>query len=121
MLGLHPGNVGLDIPVGENHAMAQTFINQFAKAHCNSLVTNFRTPGWVHPAQKLWWGDLTLYVLEHFDKDLKRLKLHEAIRATCYKIEVSVPNFYAIFELYFLTSGTFFTPIGDLRLALHEM
>jgi len=29
ILGLHPGNVLLYIPVGENPAMAQTFGNQF--------------------------------------------------------------------------------------------
>jgi len=34
---------------------------------------------------------------------------------------MSVPNFYAIFELYCPASGTFFTPIHELALALPEM
>ena len=47
--------------------------------------------------------------------------LHEAVRATCYGIEISVPNIFAIFWLYCPASGTFFTPVGELELALHEM
>ena len=70
MLGLYLRNVRQDILVKENLAMAQTFINYFIKAHDNYLVTDFRTLGWVYPAQKPWWRDLTLYILEHFDKDL---------------------------------------------------
>jgi len=34
---------------------------------------------------------------------------------------VSVPNFYALLELYYPSFGTFFTPVGELGLALHEM
>jgi len=32
-----------------------------------------------------------------------------------------VPNFFSIFELYCLDLGIFFTPVGELGLALHEM
>ena len=34
---------------------------------------------------------------------------------------MSVANFYAIFELYCPATGTFFTPVGELGMALHEM
>ena len=34
---------------------------------------------------------------------------------------MSVANFYAIFELYCPVTGTFFTPVGELGMALHEM
>jgi len=50
-----------------------------------------------------------------------KLRLHEAVKATCHGIEISVPNFFAIFELYCPASGTFFTPVGELGSALHEM
>jgi len=50
-----------------------------------------------------------------------KIGIHEAVRATCNGIEISVPNFFAIFELYCPASGTFFTPVGELGLALHEM
>ena len=42
---------------------------------------------------------LGAYVLEHFEAELMKIGLHEAVRATCYGIEISVPNFFAIFEL----------------------
>jgi len=34
---------------------------------------------------------------------------------------MNMPNFYTIFKLYCLASGTFFTPVGKLGLRLHEM
>jgi len=34
---------------------------------------------------------------------------------------MSVANFYAIFELYCTATGTFFTLVGELGMALHEM
>ena len=45
ILGLHPGNVLQNIPVGENSAMAQTFENLFFRVHDNYPATDFRTPG----------------------------------------------------------------------------
>jgi len=62
-----------------------------------------------------------LYVLKYFKADLMRLGLHESIRATCHGMEISVPNFFAIFELYYPALRTFFTPVGELGLVLHEM
>ena len=32
-----------------------------------------------------------------------------------------MPNLFTIFELYYLALGMFFTPIGELGLALHDM
>ena len=99
VLGLHPGRIGQDIPIGENLAMAQTFLNQLVKVQGNYPARDFSAPGWVRPAQKPLWRDLTLYVLKYFEADLMRLGLHEAVRATCHGIKISVPNFFAIFEL----------------------
>ena len=52
---------------------------------------------------------------------MKKLKPYERVRATWYKIEVSVPNFYALLELYYPSFGMFFTPVSELGLALHEI
>jgi len=54
-------------------------------------------------------------------KDLERLGLHEAVRATCYGIRMSVVNFYAMLELCCPSTRTFFTHVGELGMALHEM
>jgi len=55
-----------------------------------------------------------MYVLEAFEADLKRLGLYEAVRAICFGINISVPTFYAVLEMYFLALGTFFTPVDEL-------
>ena len=120
IMGLHPGNVSREIPAGENPAMALTFGSQFCTVNGNYPATDFRTPGWIHPP-KTWWMDLTMYILTHFEKDLERINLHEVVRATCYGIDMNVACFYAILELYCPASGTFFTPIGELGMTLHEM
>ena len=64
---------------------------------------------------------MTLYVLAHVEEDLEKLGLYEAVRVTCYGIQMSIANFYAIFELYCPAIRTFFTLVGELGTALHEM
>ena len=61
---------------------------------------------------------MTLYILAHFKE---RFGLREAIGATCYGIQMSITNFYAIFELYCPATGTYFTPVGESGMTLHEM
>jgi len=56
-----------------------------------------------------------------FEDDLKRLGFHEAVRAMCFGININIPNFYAILEIYCSVSGMFFTLIDELGMALHEM
>jgi len=118
---MHPGRVGQDIPIRENQEMAQTFLNQFIKVQSNYRARDFKAPVWVYPAQKPWWRDLALYVLEYFKEELMKIGLHEAVRATCYGIKISMPHFFVIFKLCCPATGTFFTTVGKLRLALHEM
>ena len=64
---------------------------------------------------------MTLHVLAHFEEDLERLVLREAVRATCSGFQMSVENFYVIFELYCPATWTSFTPVGELGMALHEI
>ena len=52
-------------------------------------------------------------MLDVFEAPLKRLGLYEVVRATCFGINISIPTFYAIMEMYSLASGTFFTPLGE--------
>jgi len=120
ILGLHPENVLQDIQVGKNPAMAQTFRNQFFRVHGNYPTTNFQDSRLDSSSQGPW-KDLTLYVLAHFEENLRRLGLYEAVRATCYAIQMSVANFFAIFELFCPTTGAFFTPVGELGTILHEI
>jgi len=60
-------------------------------------------------------------MLKAFEDDLKQLGFHEAVRATCFGISISMPIFDAILEMYYPVSRAFFTPVGELGMALHEM
>jgi len=122
ILGLNPGNVSRDVPMGENQGKILTFLNQFINARGNYPAIDFRTPGRVSIFKQQWWSSLILYVLEVSADDLMRLGLYETVRATCFRISISIPTFYVILEMYCLTSETFFTPVGELKkMALHEM
>ena len=77
-------------------------MNLFIKVEANHPATDFKPQGWVHSTKRQWWSNLTVYILEHFSGDLKKLGLCEAVRATCYEIEANMPNFYALLELYYL-------------------
>ena len=80
---------------------------------------DFKARGWISSEGMV--EELDPYVLAYFGEDLERLRLREVVRATCYNIQMSVANFYAIFELYCPATGTFFTPVGELGMAFHEM
>ena len=53
---------------------------------------------------------MPLYVLAHFEEDLERLGLYEAIRVTCYGIQMSIANFYA--------SSSYTVQLKELSLSL---
>jgi len=62
-----------------------------------------------------------MYVLKFFDEDLKPSGLHEEVRSTYFGMEISVPNYFTIFELYYPASGIFFAPVSELGLAFYKM
>ena len=121
VIGLHSSNIGREVPVREIPAQFLTFLNQFLKVGGNYPATYFRTLGWVFFFKEAWWSSLMMYVLEVFEVDFKRLGLYEVVRATCFKIIISIPTFYAILNMYCLASSMFFTPIGELGMALHKI
>ena len=43
------------------------------------------------------------------------------VQATRLGMDISVPNFFVILERYNPHSGTFFTPVGEIGLALQEL
>ena len=96
-------------------------MNRFIDVGGNYPVTDFQTPRWFSIFKQQWWSSLILYVLEMFTDDLMRLGLYEAVRATCFGININIPTFYAILEMYCPTSGIFFTLVDKLRMVLHEM
>jgi len=59
--------------------------------------------------------------LAEFENLLLQAGLYGAVRIIQYGIPQSNQYFYAILERYNLKTCTFFTPIGEMGLALHEM
>jgi len=61
------------------------------------------------------------FALPEFEDLLLQAGLYGAMRAVQYGIPQSTQLFYAILEWYNPETCTFFTPIGEMGLALHEM
>jgi len=61
------------------------------------------------------------FALAEFEDLLLQVGLYEAIRTAQYGIPQSTQLFYAILERYNPETCTFFTTIGEIGLALHEM
>ena len=61
------------------------------------------------------------FVLTELGGLLEQVGLRHAVRAVQYGIPQSSHNFYGILEHYNHLTGTFFTPVGEMGLALHEL
>ena len=61
------------------------------------------------------------FVLAEFDDLLLQARLYGAMRPIQYGILQSIQHFYAILKWYNPETCTFYTPIGEMGLALHEM
>ena len=61
------------------------------------------------------------FSLAEFEDLLLQARLYGAMRAVQYDIPQSTQHFYAILERYNPETYTFFTPIREMGLTLHEM
>ena len=61
------------------------------------------------------------FVLTELEDLLKQSGLCQAVRAVQYGILQSSHHFYGVLECYNPLAGTFFTLVGEMRLALHEL
>ena len=64
---------------------------------------------------------MVCYVLKELEEPLLQCGLYHAVKAVCYKIAPSHYNFFAILEKYNPDTCTFFTLVGEMGFALHEM
>jgi len=117
---LHPELIRAEYPTGETPQLAATFINQFMKVR-GDFPTDFRPLGWVHFSDKSWWGKMVDFVLTELKNLLKQTGLYQAVRAIQYSISQSSHHFYGVLERYNSLTGTFFTLVGEMGLALHEL
>ena len=61
------------------------------------------------------------FVLVELGALLQYVGLYHSVRAVQYGLPQSSHNFYGILEHYNPLTGTFFTPVGEMGLALHEL
>jgi len=88
VLGLFPGSLKTELPVGEIPKLGTTFLNAFMKAE-GDFPVEFRSPGWVHSTEKYWWGRMVSFVLAHLGDLLEHMGLYPAVRAVQYGIQPS--------------------------------
>ena len=68
-----------------------------------------------------WWGKMVSFILRELKEPLLQCGLYPTVRAVCYEIISSHYNFFEILEKYNPATCTFFTPVGKMGFALHEM
>ena len=61
------------------------------------------------------------FVLIELEDLLKQARLYQVVKAVQYGIPQSSHHFYGVLEHYNPLTGTFFTPVGEMGRALHEL
>lgn len=100
---------------------ANLLANLFASKKGVNYPAKLRLPGWVDATDKDWWARLVKFVESNFALSLQATHLRPAIRKVKYGIHQNPFPFNAMLERYNPDSRTFYTPVGELGLALHEM
>jgi len=100
--------------------LATIFNNQFLKVR-GDFPADFRPPGWVYSTDKSWWSRMVGFVLTELGDLLTQMGLYNSVRAVQYSLLQSFHNFYGVLEHYNPLTGTFFTLVGEMGLALHEL
>ena len=81
----------------------------------------FQALGWVHSSDKYWWSKMVGFVLEDLKDELLQTSLYTAVQAVQYVIPHSSHHFFVMLERFNSETCTFFTPVVEMGLALHEM
>ena len=112
--------VRTEYPKGETPQQASTFINQFLKVR-GDFPADFHPLGRVYSTDKSWWGRMVGFVLTELGDLLKQVRLYHSVRAVQYGLQQSSHHIYGVLECYNPLTGTFFTPIEEMGLALHKL
>ena len=65
MLGLQPGLVKAEYPMGQTLLLAATFIKKFLDV-LGDVPPEFYSAGWVHSTDTNWWGKMAGFALAEF-------------------------------------------------------
>lgn len=107
--------------MGESPRKASTFLNCFVTMHGEFLCQDFRPLGWLHSLEEGWWSVLIAFIMKNFKNQLMEIGLYRIVQAVQYGIQTSHFHFFSILELFNPGTWTFFTLIGEMGLALHEL
>jgi len=121
VVGQLPSSLKTEYPIGETPHQATMFINQFMTVKGDFPKGEFRALGWVHSSDKYWWSRIVGFVFEDLKDKLLQSSLSVAVRAVQYGILQSSHHFFIMLERYNPETCTFFTPVGEMGFALHEM
>ena len=120
VVGLLPSSSEAEYPVGETPHLASMFINQFMDVKSDFPPGEFRALRWVHSSDKYWWSKMVGFVLEDLKDELLQTGLYTTVRVVQYGIPQSIHHFFAMLKRYNMKTCTFFIPVGEVGLALHE-
>jgi len=82
---------------------------------------DFQTSGWVYSTKNTWGAKMVNFVFKELEEPLLQCGLYHAIRAVRYRITSSYYHFFTMLEKYNPGTCTFFTRVGEMGFALHEM
>lgn len=105
----------------ESPRLANTFLNDFLRLKGQYPTHNFHTLGWIHSINKMWWCRMIRFVLSKFEAIMKDIGLYGAVRIIQYGLPHSAYHLVSVLEMYHPKSGIFFTLVGELSFALHEI
>lgn len=119
--GLLPGSFRHELPREETPEAANMFIRQYLEQNGIYLV-GFRVEGWVHPTNsRAWWTKLTTHVVARFGQRLEDLNFMVPVLAMKNGTLYSPPHLFGILERHCPQCCTFYTPIGEMGIAIREM
>lgn len=109
VIGLLPGLLVRDLSATEIPSMVRTFKNEFAIIDCDYPSKNFWMSSWIHYGKRDWWAILIGFILAKCKDHLKKIWLHEAIRAIQYGIDTNMTQFFPTLEVYCPWQGILYT------------
>jgi len=80
VVGLLPGSLKVNYPIGETPRQAPMFINQFMATKGDFSKGKFWALGWLHSSDKYWWSRMVGFILKDLRKELIQTSHYAAVR-----------------------------------------
>lgn len=102
--------VNKDYLVSEAPYRANIFLNRFMTIKEQYPPQNFRTPGWIHSTNKMWWSMIVRLMMSTFEAILEDLGLYGVTRNVQFGLSKSFYHLFSILDVqpylwHFLYAG----------------